>query len=115
MYLTNLREHHSVKGRSTGGPEIAVGDIVILKNDLTKRLFWRLAIVQELLTGNDGKVRAAVIKTTDGNSNSRSLRRSIQHLIPIEVRYSKEATPLIEASTQLSTPSTSSSHRRTQA
>ena len=69
MYLTSLREHYCVKGRSTGGPEIAIGDIVILKNDLTKRLFWRLATVQELFTGNDGKVRAAVIKTTDGKNN----------------------------------------------
>ena len=41
-----------------------------------------------------------MIKTTDGKSNSRSLRRSIQNLIPIEVRHSgEEATPSIEAST----------------
>ena len=44
-------------------PEITVGDAVILKNDSTKQLFWRLAIVQELLTGDDGKVRTAVIKS----------------------------------------------------
>ena len=88
MYLMNLREYHRVKGRSTGGPEIAVGDVVILKNDSTKRLFWRLA----LLTGDDQKVRAAVIKFTDDQNKSRSLRRSIQHLIPIEVRKCEEAS-----------------------
>ena len=53
--------------------------------------------MQKLLTGNDGKVRAAVIKTTDGKNNSQSLRRSIQHLIPIKVRHRGEvATPSIE-------------------
>ena len=86
MYLINLREYHRVKRQATKGPEIAVGDVVILKNDSTKRLFWRLAIIQELLTGSDGKVRAAVIKIIDDQNKSRSLRRSIQHLIPIEVR-----------------------------
>ena len=92
MYLMNLREHHRVKGQSHRGPEIAVGDVVILKNDSTKRLFWRLAIVQELLTGDDGKVRAAVIKITDDHNKSRSLRRSTQHLIPIEIRESEEVS-----------------------
>ena len=65
MYLMNLREYHRAKGQSTRGPEISVGDIVILINDSTKWLFWRLAIVQQLLTGDDGKVRAAVIKVTN--------------------------------------------------
>jgi len=87
MYLTNLREHHCVKGQSTReGIKINVGDVVILKNDSSKRLFWKLAIVKELLTGNDGRVRAAVIKVTDDQNKTRLLRRSTQHLIPIEVK-----------------------------
>lgn len=36
MYLMNLRGYHCVKGQISGGPEITVGDIVILKNDSTK-------------------------------------------------------------------------------
>ena len=36
MYLTSLREYYCVKGRSTGVPEIAAGDILMPKNDLTK-------------------------------------------------------------------------------
>ena len=87
MYLTNLREYHRVKGPLTReGPSKSVGDVVILKNDSTKRLFWKLAIVRELLTGNDGKVRAAMIKVTDDLNKTRLLRRSTQHLIPIEVK-----------------------------
>ncbi len=68
-------------------PEIAVGDIVIVQNDKTKRNFWKLAKVEELLPGEDGVVRAAVIKTCSDNTNrSQLLRRSVKHLIPLEVR-----------------------------
>ena len=85
-YLLDLREHHRVKQRLTKGPEVAVGDVVVLKNDTTKRLFWKLAIVKELLTGIDGNVRAAIVTTTDSGNKRKDLRRSIQHLIPIEVK-----------------------------
>ena len=51
-----------------------------------KRLLWKLGIVKELLTGINGNVRAAVVMTTDSSNKSKQLRRSIQHLIPIEVR-----------------------------
>ena len=83
-----MREHHRAKQRLTKGPEVAVGDVVVLKNDVdtTKRLFWRLGIVKELLTGIDGNVRAAIVTTTDSGDKRKQLRRSIQHLIPIEVK-----------------------------
>ena len=66
---------------------------MILKNDSTKRLFWKIAIVQELLTENDGKVRAAIIKTTNEQNKSQLLRRSTQHLIPIEDGETEEMSP----------------------
>ena len=85
-YLLNLRENHMcrVKGR---GAAIRVGDVVILKDDSTKRLFWKLAVVHELLPGRDGQVRAAVIKVgvVDEGKMATFLRRSTQHLYPIEV------------------------------
>ena len=37
---------------------INVGDIVVLKNDTSKRVFWKLAKVEELLLSKDGKIRA---------------------------------------------------------
>ena len=75
------------KGR---GPAIRKGDIVILKDDTTKRLFWKLAVVHELLPGRDGKVRAAVVKVGAADEGKRAtfLKRSIQHLYPIEVHSS---------------------------
>ena len=43
-YLLNLRERYSVKQRDTRLNKIEVGDIVIMKDYLTKRLFgkWKL-------------------------------------------------------------------------
>ena len=80
--MLKLRENHmrQAKGR---GPAIRKGDIVILKDDTIKRLFWKLAVVHELLPGRDGKVRAA-----DEGKRATFLKRSIQHLYPIEVHSS---------------------------
>ena len=82
--MVNLRETHATNLRRSGeNPEIAVGDVVLLQNDLTERALWKLAIVKELLAGSDGQVRAAVVRVADtGNL----LSRSVKHLIPIEVK-----------------------------
>ena len=89
-YLLNLRENHMcrVKGR---GAAIKVGDVVILKDDSTKRLFWKLAVMHELLPGRDWQVRAAVIKVgaVDEGKRATLLKRSIQHLYPIEVHSNR--------------------------
>ena len=61
-YLLSLQEHHSVKRRNSSRPHIKVGDVVLLHNESTKRSFWKLAVVNELIQGSDNKVRAAVIK-----------------------------------------------------
>ena len=47
-----------------------MGDIVLLKNDSSTRVFWKLARVEELISGADGKIRAAIVK--GGNSERRS-------------------------------------------
>ena len=60
-YLLSLRETHKTNAQSKGGSSISVGDVVGLK-DNTKRIFWRLAIVEELLTGPDGQVHAAAVR-----------------------------------------------------
>ena len=88
-YLTSLHEQVT-KGSSERNvnAKCKVGDVVILKNDSVARAFWKLAKVEELLTGRDGNVRAAIVTVPRGassNSNQR-LRRPIQHLIPTEVQ-----------------------------
>ena len=56
-----------------------------MKNESTPRVFWRLARVEQLLPGKDGKIRSAVVKLGGGNA---STRRPIEQLIPIEVKSS---------------------------
>lgn len=49
-------------------------------HDDSPRISWKLAVVEKLLRGNDGFVRAANIRTTQGKTN-----RPIARLIPLEV------------------------------
>ncbi|CAB4022910.1 RNA-directed DNA polymerase from mobile element jockey, partial [Paramuricea clavata] len=86
-YLLGLREQSRVMARNNKTGNISIGDIVILRNDKTSRCFWKLAKVEQLLHGEDNLVRAAVVKVLGGKSNkAQLLRRSISHLIPIEVK-----------------------------
>ena len=75
-----VRLTQRVQGKRKQG--IAVGDVVLLQRDSTKRVLWKLAIVKELLPGSDNRIRAAVVQVT----GSRSLLKSMKHLIPIEVK-----------------------------
>ena len=81
--MVSLRESHAASTRRSGDAKIMIGDVVLLQNDKTKRVLWKLAIIKELLTGVDSRVRATVVQV----SGSRNLlKRSIKHLIPIEVQ-----------------------------
>ena len=83
QYLLQLRENHTLKLRRQGKHcNIAVDD---MKDESTKRAFWKLARVKDLITGRDQQVRAAVIKLPD---SSRCLRRSVTQLIPLELQTS---------------------------
>ena len=78
-------------------------ETVLLKNDSSNRNYWKLAKIEELIFGQDGKVRAAVVRVANGNTNRLvHLRRVIQHLIPIEVKSC--STKIAEAERQDSQP-----------
>jgi len=76
-YLTSLREHHRASGHNT--QQIRRGDVVLVHDDCP-RISWKLAVVEGLLRGKDGLVRAANIRTANGSTN-----RPIARLIPLEV------------------------------
>ena len=61
-YLLNLREQ-SVCNSKGKNNSISVEDIVIIKNDKTNCNFWKLAMVENLLRGDDDLVRVAVVKS----------------------------------------------------
>ena len=81
-YLFNLRENHTVKMRRSEQPAVKTGDVVIVKDDVTKRLFWKLAVVTDVIRGNNNQIRAAVVRVADPQGKTSLLRRSIKHLYP---------------------------------
>ena len=74
--MLSLRENATCKSKSKSNRvNISAGDIVLVKSDSTKRAFWKLAKVDELLEGKDGQIRAARVKVANAERNSFSLRR----------------------------------------
>ena len=83
-YLLELREAHRYGRKGTAISPISVGSIVLV-HDEKPRGFWRLAKVNQLLTGKDGLVRGAVVKVTSGKDKFTELQRPLQLLYPLEV------------------------------
>ena len=78
-YLRALRERHNLKhGTKLVTPK--VGDVVIVKNDERNRGKWQLGVIVHLLTGKDGFVRGARLRTGKG-----FLERAVQLLYPLEL------------------------------
>ena len=67
-YLLNLLAAYRPRNGSKK-PPINTGDIVIVRNDLTKRCFWKLCKVVELLKGRDGSVRATRVQAASADGN----------------------------------------------
>ena len=86
-YRLSLREIASSKKLDIK-PHASVGDIVSLYDEQSKRNFWKICRVTELIVGNDGNVRAAKVKIPDRRGTS-ILTRSFKHLIPLEVQASE--------------------------
>ena len=81
-YLTNLCEFHNSKKakRPLTGSKIEVGDVVLVHDNLPRNQ-WKLAIVNSLIPGRDGLVRAVRLRMSNGNE----LQRPIEKLYPLEV------------------------------
>ena len=84
-YLLELRENHRYGRRRTGNERIRVGDVVVLHNEDKHRGFWKLGLVEKLLTGLDGKPRGAVVHVHQRGNSTTLLRRPVQRLYPIAV------------------------------
>ena len=76
-YLTALREFHKTTGNNR--QVIKRGDVVVVHDD-TPRLHWKLAVVDDLVKGNDGLIRSAHISTANHKTS-----RPITRLYPLEV------------------------------
>ena len=75
-YLSQLISRSNVKEVR----KIKVGEIVLIGDDIHKRIDWPLARVEKLILGRDGTARVAVLKTKAGQ-----FKRPIQRLYPLEI------------------------------
>ena len=67
-------------------PNIQVGDLVWLIEDIVRRCHCKMTRVMEVIPGKDSIVRSALIKTVDGN-----LKRPVVKLAPLfEKRFRAE-------------------------
>ena len=78
-YMRALRERHRLK-HAKNDHHLAVGDVVIIKSSERNRNQWPLGIVETLIKGVDGVVRAVRLR-----SGRDRLERAIQHLYPLEL------------------------------
>ena len=82
-YLLNLRETHRQHSHNSSVAAVNKGDVVILQEDKPRAL-WRLARVKELITGCNGKVRAAILTVPSKDGQTITLQRPVQVLYPLE-------------------------------
>lgn len=64
---------------------IAVGDLVMVHDENQPRAFWRIAKIEKLITGRDGKIRGATVKVSSRNGRVTALQRPISLLYPLEI------------------------------
>ena len=83
-YLTGLREFHQTSGSNV--QTIKSGAIVLVHDD-TPRLTWHLTVVEDTISGQDGLIRAANIRTSTGRTN-----RPITKLYPLEVSTAESSS-----------------------
>ncbi|XP_053406421.1 uncharacterized protein LOC128559227 [Mercenaria mercenaria] len=77
-YLTSLRERHRTSGKE--GDTVNIGDVIQIHDEHSPRNKWSLGIIQDVITSGDGRVRAAVVRSSRGSTT-----RPISKLYPLEV------------------------------
>ena len=78
-YITSLRETHSASnGRHS--EKNSIGDIVIIYDDKQPRHLWKIAKVQSVIAGRDGRVRGAEVKV---GKSGYVIKRPVNRLFPL--------------------------------
>ena len=90
-YLKSLRERHNMKHQSKE-MKLKVGDMVIIKGGERNHAHWKTGIVDKLISGRDGVVRAVRLRA--GKS---FLERAVQHLYPLELSCDREQPTVLNA------------------
>ena len=85
-YLLELRDsHRQNRGESHPSNPIRVGDVISVHDESLPQGLWRIAKVQDVITGRDRKIRGAVVKIFAKDRQPTLLHRPLQLLYPMEV------------------------------
>ncbi|XP_049883324.1 uncharacterized protein LOC126378870 isoform X2 [Pectinophora gossypiella] len=78
-YIGTLQQR--TKWRSSKGPSLTVGTVVLIKDDHLPPCYWKLARITDTHAGRDGIVRVATMKTSTGNI----IKRSFAKICPLPI------------------------------
>ena len=101
-YFAALRERHFYQQRTPSSFRVtspSVGELVLIHDDDVSRLRWRLGIIEGLITGADGHVRAAHLRTSTGKTN-----RAISKLYPLELMSETARSQVTSDTSSRATP-----------
>ena len=84
-YLLELRNSHRQTHSTTDFDTISIGDIVSVQDENHPRGFWKTAKVEDLMTGRDGRIRAASVRVCSSKGRPTIIQRPIQRLFPLEI------------------------------
>ena len=87
-YLLELRESHRYHGGNQNAKPVMINDVVVIHDEDQPRTLWRLGRVKELVIGQDGVARGAILQVASKGSYS-TLRRPLQRLYPLEIAEPK--------------------------
>ena len=96
-YLLELRDAHRYYSPEGKGAKVAIGDMVVVHSDSKKRGFWNLGRIEELINGQDGFTRGAVVRVYTGQKKSKLLKHSVKHLYPLEVTIKEDSASGLNA------------------
>ena len=88
-YLLQLRERYSIVDSVGVHRSPVPGEVVIIHDENHPRSFWKLGRVTDMIKGDDGQIRGAVIDVVT-NGKPQTLRRPITRLYPLEVMSEAE-------------------------
>lgn len=86
-YLLELREFHRLREEKGSSHVVKEGEIVTVYDDGHPRGLWRLGRIMDLVRGSDGIVRGVYVRVMSKKGRPKTLRRPLQHIYPLEVRY----------------------------
>ena len=79
-YIRSLRERHNMKAKDKD-QQIKIGQVVMIHGEEKNRGVWKIGVVEQLIQGRDGIVRAARLRT-----GKNKIERALQMLYPLELQ-----------------------------